>query len=133
MMPALIACTSSPMPGTSTTTITCATGRNLHFVLTHADRLDDHVIAARGVHQVRQVRRSAGQPAHGAPRGHRTDENAGVGVVLLHADPVAQDRAAGKFGMLGSTARMASDLALPAQFQREARLPACSCRRREVR
>ncbi len=57
MMPALIACTSSPMPGTSTTTVTCARRGDLHFVLPHADGFDEDEVPARGVQQARQVRR----------------------------------------------------------------------------
>ena len=41
MMPALIACMSSPMPGTSTTTVTCASRGDLDLVLADADRLDE--------------------------------------------------------------------------------------------
>ena len=95
MMPALIACTSSPMPGTSTTTVTCARRGDLDFVLTHADGFDEHVVFAGGVHQQRQVGGGARQAAEAAARGHGADEDAGVGVVLLHADAVAQNGAAG--------------------------------------
>ena len=37
----------------------------------------------------------ARQAADGAAGGHGADEDAGVGVMLLHADAVAEDRAAG--------------------------------------
>ena len=57
MMPALMACTSSPMPGTSTTTVTWARRGDLDFVLAHAHGFDEHVVAAGAVHQARQVRR----------------------------------------------------------------------------
>ncbi len=63
MMPALMAWTSSPMPGTSTTTVTCATRGDFDFVLPDADGLDEDVVAAGGVHQARQVGGGAGQAA----------------------------------------------------------------------
>src|SRR5664280_992144 len=70
-------------------------GGDLDFVLPDADGFDDDVIPAGGVHEVRQIGRSARQAAHGAAGGHGTDEDAGVGVVLLHADAIAQNGAAG--------------------------------------
>ena len=76
MMPALIACTSSPMPGTSTTTVTCASARDLDFVLAHADGFDQHYVRARGVEQRHQIRGGARQSAQRAARGHRADEDA---------------------------------------------------------
>ena len=68
---------------------------DLDFVLPDADGLDEHVVLARGVQQQRQVGGGARQAAGHAARRHRADEDAGIGVVLLHADAVAQDRAAG--------------------------------------
>ena len=93
-------------------------GSNLDFVLPDADRLDDDVIPAGGVHQARQIGGRPCNATHGPAGGHRADEDSGVGVVLLHADAIAQNGAAG-----GATARVHGEdgdgLSLLAQFQRE--------------
>ena len=68
---------------------------DLDFVLPDADGLDDHEVLARRVQQARQVGGGARQAAGGAAGRHGADEDAGIGVVLLHADAVAQDGAAG--------------------------------------
>ena len=65
------------------------------FVLAYADGFNDDVVAAGGVHQLNQVGGGAGQTAEAAAGGHGTDEDAGIGMVLLHADAVAQDGSAG--------------------------------------
>ena len=82
MIPALIACTSSPMPGTSTTTVTSASLRDLHFVLADADGFDEHDIVAGGIQQHASCRwsRAARPPSHAARR-HGADEHARVGVM----------------------------------------------------
>ena len=62
--------------------------------LADADRLEEHVVAARRVHQQRGLQRRLGQPAERAARGHRADEDARVEEVLGEADAVAEQRAA---------------------------------------
>ena len=93
IIPALIACTSSPMPGTSTTTVTSAKRRNLDFVLPHADGLDQYQIVSGCIEQQRQFERRRGQAAHAPARRHRSKKHSRVGMMLLHADAVAEDRA----------------------------------------
>jgi hypothetical protein len=92
--------------------------RDLDFVLPHSHRLDQHVVPAGHIHQPREIGGGAGQAAGGAAGGHRPDEDAGIGVVLLHADAVAQNRAAGD-----AARRVHRDdresLALAAQFARQ--------------
>ena len=55
MMPALIACTSSPAPGTSRTIEMSAVRHDIDFVLSDADGLDDHDVLARGVEHERRI------------------------------------------------------------------------------
>ena len=98
MMPALMACTSSPIPGTSTTTVTSRDPRDIHFVLAHADCLHHHDVAARGIEQQDHVRGGPGHAAHPAARRHRADEDAVIRVVPLHADAIAEYRAAADTG-----------------------------------
>ena len=62
--------------------------------LPDADRLEEDVLLAGGVHQQRGLQRRLGQPAERAARRHRADEHAGVEEVLGEPDPVAQQRAA---------------------------------------
>ena len=102
------------------------------FVLPHAHGFDDDVVSAGGVHQARQVGGGAGQAADGAARGHGADEDAGIGVVLLHADAVAQDGAAGD-AAAGVHGEDRDGLPLLAQLRAPARPPACSCPRRAGR
>src|SRR4029077_2618490 len=64
--------------------------------LADPDRLDDDPGEAAGVHQLDHVTGGPGEPAEAAPRGHAPDEHVGVERVRLHADAVAQDRAAGE-------------------------------------
>ena len=68
---------------------------DVHFVLAHADRFDEDDVLAGGVEDERGVGGRARQPAEVAARRHAADEDAGVGDVRLHADAVAEDRAAG--------------------------------------
>ena len=68
--------------------------RDLH--LTDADGLDEHPRVAGGVEHAHRVRRRTRESTELAARRHRAHEHAVVGVVLLHADTVAEDRAAGE-------------------------------------
>ena len=69
---------------------------DLDLGLAHADRLEQHDVAARGVEHAQGLRRRPGQPAEVAARGHRADEDLGVGGVVRHPDPVAEQRTAGE-------------------------------------
>ena len=76
--------------------------RDLDLVLADADGFD----RARSRWPAASIRRAMSavaraRPPDGAAGGHRADEDAGVGVVLLHADAVAEDRAAGACGCWG--------------------------------
>ena len=62
--------------------------------LADADRLEEHVVAAGGVHQQRRLQRGLGEPAERAARGHRADEHARVEEVVGEPDAVAEQRAA---------------------------------------
>ena len=96
MMPALIACTSSPVPGTSTTSGDVRRLRDVDFVLTDTDGLDeDHVLAGGGEDDGRIAGR-ARQSAQLTARRHAADEHAGVSGVRAHADAVAEDGASGE-------------------------------------
>jgi hypothetical protein len=61
--------------------------------LADADRLEEHVVAPRRVHQQRRLQRRLAQAAERAAVGHRADEHAGVEEVLGQADAVAENRA----------------------------------------
>ncbi len=67
---------------------------DLHFVLPHADGLDQHVIAAGASIRRARSRVARGQAAQRAASRHRADENSRIGMMLLHADAVAQNGAA---------------------------------------
>ena len=62
--------------------------------LADADRLEEDVVLARGVHQQRGLQRRLGEPAERAAGRHRADEDAGVEEVLGQPDAVAEQRAA---------------------------------------
>ena len=55
MMPALSACTSSPVPGTSVDDRDVGGADDVDFVLADADRLDDDDVLAGGVEHERGV------------------------------------------------------------------------------
>ena len=73
-----------------------ASAGDLDLGLPDADGLDQHHVAAGGVEHPQRLRRRPGQPAEVAAGGHRADVDARVGGVLLHPDPVAEQRAAGE-------------------------------------
>ena len=68
---------------------------DLDFVLSDAHGLDQHVIFSGGVEQKREVGGRARETSDRAARGHGADEDAGIAVMCLHADAIAQNRAAG--------------------------------------
>ena len=96
MIPAFSACTSSPSPGTSTTTLTSAAPTISTSSWPTPDRLHDDHVLARGGQDREHVRRGRGQPAQVPAGGHGADEHALVEGMGLHADAVAEDRAAGE-------------------------------------
>ena len=94
--PALLACTASPQPGFTTTTVVSASPAiststwPTPTVSTSTQRRAD------GVEHPDRLGRGQREAAEVAPRRHRADEHAGVDGVVLHADPVAEDGAAGE-------------------------------------
>src|SRR5579864_8705635 len=95
MMPALMVCTSSPMPGTRMTTVT-SDRRTMSTsswptptvsISTRSLPLASRMVATSVVARARPPRKPRG--------GHAADVDAGIGVMGLHADAIAQDGAAG--------------------------------------
>ena len=70
--------------------------------LADADRLQEDVVLAGGVHQQRRLQRRLGQAAERAAGRHRADEDAGVEEVVGEADAVAEQRAAAERAADGS-------------------------------
>src|SRR5262245_1822552 len=70
--------------------------RHLDLDLPDADRLDDDPRLAGGVEDAHRLRGRQRQSAEVTTGGHRPDEHALVGGVVLHADAVAEDGPAGE-------------------------------------
>ena len=68
--------------------------RHLHLDLADADGLDEDEVVADRIEQPDGLRRRQRETSEVPPRGHRTDEHPGVGGVVLHPHPVAEDRPA---------------------------------------
>ena len=68
--------------------------RDVELTLANADRLDQHVVIARGLEHVRTVRDCGAQAAERATRRHAADEDASVGGDVVHAYAVAEHGAA---------------------------------------
>ena len=94
--PALFACTLSPQPGLTTTTVVSALPATSTSTCPTPDGLDEDPAVPEGVEQADRLGRGERQPAEVAARRHRADEHAGVGGVVLHAHPVAEDGPAGE-------------------------------------
>ncbi len=73
----------------------------LYFALPHAHGFDNDDVAAGGVEQRRQIGCRSRDPSRNSARGHGADEYPRVGVMLLHADAVAENRAAGNRDWMG--------------------------------
>ena len=95
-MPALSACTSSPVPGHERDDRDVGRADDVHFVLTDADGLDDDDVLAGRVEHERRVAGRAREAAQMSARRHAADEHALVGRVRLHAQAIAEHRAAGE-------------------------------------
>ena len=96
--PAFSAWMESPEPGISTSTTVSAWSMTSTSAWPDADRLEEHVVLARGVHEQRRLERGLRHAAERAARGHGADEHAGVEEVLGQPDPVAEQRAAAERG-----------------------------------
>ena len=68
---------------------------DVHFILSDTDGFDHDDIATRGIENSRSVGRGAGQATERTAGGHAANEDAGIGVVVLHANAVAQNRSPG--------------------------------------
>ena len=68
---------------------------DVDFILADSDRFDQDEVASGGIQKRGDVGGGAGQSSEGAARGHAADVDAGVAKVVLHADAVAENRAAG--------------------------------------
>ena len=95
-MPALAAWMPSPMPGREQDQRGVRGGGDLDLGLADADGLHQHHVAAGRVEHPDGLRGRPGQPAEVAAGGHRADEDAGVGGVVPHPHPVAEQGAAGE-------------------------------------
>jgi hypothetical protein len=93
--PALIACTSSPISGTSTTTVGLGEARDLDLRLPGTDRLDENGVIAGSVERRRGDPGRCREPSELTARGHRSHEDIRVRGVVHHPDPVTEDRARG--------------------------------------
>ena len=69
---------------------------DIDLVLADADSLDEDNIEPAGIENIDDVMGGAGKSAERAARGQAADEHSGVAGQLQHADPVAEDGAAGE-------------------------------------
>ena len=69
---------------------------DVDLALADADRLEQDVVLARGVHQQRRLQRRLGEAAERAAGRHRADEHARVEEVVREADAVAEHGALGE-------------------------------------
>ena len=77
MMPALIAWTSSPIPGDKNHCRHIGEPRNVDFVLPHPDRLDQDRVVTRGIEKKRQISRRRRQSAELSSGRHRRMNTSG--------------------------------------------------------
>ena len=70
--------------------------RDVELALPDADGLDEDAVEAERVEHVAHLARRRGEPAERAARRHRADEHARIERDALHADAVAEQRAAGE-------------------------------------
>jgi hypothetical protein len=84
------------MPGASSNQRGVGQARHLDLGLPHADGLDQDDVAAGALEHPDGLGRGRRQPAEMTPAGHGPDVDARVDRVVLHPDPVAQDRPAGE-------------------------------------
>ena len=90
----MLACTASPQPGFTTTTVVSAapaTSTSTWPTPTVSIRTHGHPAASSDAHRLEGGER---EPAEVAAGRHRADEHAVVGGVVGHADAVAEDGAA---------------------------------------
>ena len=91
---------------------------NVDFILAHAHGFDQYIIFARRIEQQREIGGGTGEAACRAAGGHGADEDAAIAVMALHADAIAEDRAAGNAAG-GIDSENADRLSLAAECARE--------------
>ena len=91
--PAFSAWTESPEPGISAEHDRVGVVDDVDLGLADADRLDEDVLLAGGVHQQHRLERRLRQAAERAAARHRADVDALVEEVLGEPDAVAEQRA----------------------------------------
>ena len=69
---------------------------DLDLDLADPDRLDHNQALAEGVEQAHGLRGGQGEAAEVAAGSHRANEHAGIGGVILHSHPIAEDRPTGE-------------------------------------
>ena len=94
--PAFSACTESPEPGISASTIVSAWSMMSISACPTPTVSTKHVLLAGRVHQQHRLERRLRQPAERAAARHRADVDALVEEVLGEPDPVAEQRALGE-------------------------------------
>jgi hypothetical protein len=91
--------------------------RDFQLGLTDADRLEDDLVEAKGSQQPDRLARGERQATEMSACAHAADEDFRVQRVALHADPIAEDRAA-REGRVG-VGREHGDRAFPLSQQRQ--------------
>ena len=97
MVPALMACTSSPMPGTSTTSVASAEAAISVSACPAPHRFHDHEIEPGAAKQAGDIATlvRASPPLACQRSGHGANEDSGIAMMALHADAIAQNCTAG--------------------------------------
>jgi hypothetical protein len=95
MIPAFIACTTSPASGGITRISVSTCERAASSALPDADRLDDHLVEAVLVHRLEQLVQVVGEAVGGRARAERADVEILGAREVVHPDSVAEDRTAG--------------------------------------
>ena len=96
MMPAFAAWMPSPKPGATTSSVVSASEAISTSACPTPTVSTSTTSQPRRVEHPQRLRHGGRQPAELAARGHRADEHALVGGVVLHPHPVAEQRAAGE-------------------------------------
>ena len=122
MIPAFRNCSASPAAGLDDHGHRVGRLGHVGLRLADADGLDHHDVERVG-QRLRGRPRGRGEPAEPLPGGHRADEHAAVGGVVLDPRAVAQQRAAGALGGRVDGQHGHAELARPplAQQRREQR------------
>src|SRR5262249_56412781 len=69
---------------------------DIHFVLSHAHRFDQHDFESRRIEDIYRVPGGPRQTPERAPGRHGANEHAGIGIDLRHANSISENRPARK-------------------------------------